>query len=290
MISSVYLQIFQVPSILSLHYEIATYLLHNIPYILGVKTLEIANKFPLFLRQSIEKVQQVEKVLKHYNISDQQLACCPRIVAYSPNTLKRRLEYICSSDTFLMMKSYKRFLWLVHHYNNLIPRLEALKAVDKPISINVFMMSNNTFQNYLKFGSNSRPQNRDVFEYLAKVFNLKEHEVLSKLQEFPGSQNAMIKNCNRVVEYLLGAGVSKKQLFNGLGVIIYDFDIVKLYFEDLPNHSTLEPFSEWTSHYNLIQLLIYAIEVDSGFKGSRLYGNRMKFDCSEKLVASSYSS
>lgn len=284
-----YLQIFQVPSILSLHYEIPKSLLYNIPYILGVKTSEIAIKFPLLLRQPIEKVQQVEKVLKNYNITDQQLLCCSRIVAYSPNTLKKRLDYISNSDNFSMMKSYTKFLWLVHHNNNLIPRLEALKAIDKPYSINVFMMSNTTFKNYLKFGNNSRRHNKDVFEYLAKVFNVKEHEVLSKLQEFPGFQNAITKNCNLVIDYLLSAGVSKKQLFNGLGVIVYDFDVVKLYFEDLPNHSAYQPFSEWTSHYNLIQLLIYAIEVDSGFKGSRVYGPRGKFDCTEKLVVSSYS-
>ncbi|KAG8186120.1 hypothetical protein JTE90_022710 [Oedothorax gibbosus] len=278
-------KIFQSPSILSLHNESARSLLQNMPFILGVKTLEIVKKFPLMLRQSSDRVKQVENILKSYNITDEHLLCCPRILAFSPSTVKKRLHYLCNSESFLSMKSQKKFLWLVYHNKNVIPRLDALKAIDRPFSISVFMMTNTNFEKFLKFGSCRQTHNKDTFQYLANVLNLKENEVVLKLQEFPGSQNATIKNCIQVIEYLFRAGVTKKQIFNGLGVIVYDFEVVKFYFEDLPTRSAYQPFSDWTSHYNLIQLLIYAIEVDSGYKGSKVYGPRMKSEYAEKFAA-----
>ncbi|GBL66986.1 hypothetical protein AVEN_147444-1, partial [Araneus ventricosus] len=279
--------VIQLPKVLSVHYETAEYFLNKLPEVLGIDTVELTQKSPLILKRPTETIQELEEILRKFNISDKQLLNCPKVMTFTPRTLEERLEYLCTSEDFALLKSYKKFLWLVYHYGNLNTRLEALKALDLPRSINAFVATNSSFQNYLSF-SKSRSNVEDVCHYLAEFFKLDSKEVMLKLREFPNTHNACLANTSQVVHFLLGAGVTKQQIYNGLGIILYDFGVVKEYFKELRNSSACRPFKYWVNHYNLIQLLIYIIEVDHGFKGSRSYKVGSKYLDSNELTMSSY--
>ncbi|CAL1286181.1 unnamed protein product [Larinioides sclopetarius] len=280
-------KVIQLPNLLSVHYEAAEYFLDKLPEILGIDTVELAQKYPLILRRSTETIQEVEEILKKFNISGKQLLNCPKVMSFTPGTLEERLKYLCTSEDFALLKSYKKFLWLVYHYGNLKTRLEALKALDLPRSINVFVAANSNFQNYLS-SSKSRSNVDDVCLYLAEFFKLDSKEVMLRLREYPNTHNSCLANTSQIVHFLLGAGVSKQQIYNGLGIILYDFGVVKEYFKELRNSPPCQPFKYWINHYNLIQLLIYNIEVDHGFKGSRSYKVGSKYLDSNELIVSNY--
>ncbi|GFY75781.1 hypothetical protein TNIN_128691 [Trichonephila inaurata madagascariensis] len=276
-----------VPSILSLHHEIAEQFLEKTPDILGINTVEMVQKLPVILRRPADTVQEVEEILKKYNISDKQLLCCPKIVTFTPRTLKQRLEYLCSSEEFTLMHSYKKFLWLVYHYNNIKPRIEILKALDIPFSINYFIVTDTNFKKYLTI-CKYRSHINDVVHYLAQVFKQSDKEITIKLKEFQNVHKACLANTVQVMQFLLETGVSKQQIYNGLGIITYDIDVVKEYFKELPNHPSCQPFQQWLTHYYLVRLLIYTIEADRGFKPDRSCESFTKSNDNE-CALSSYS-
>ncbi|KAF8791992.1 Transcription termination factor 5 like protein [Argiope bruennichi] len=282
-------KVFQAPKLLSVHYETAEYFLDKLPEILGIDIIELTQKYPLILRRSINTIREVEEILRKFNITDKQVLNCPKIISFTPRTLEERLEYLCTSEDFALLKSYKKFLWLVYHYGNLNTRLEALKALDLPRSINAFIATNSNFQNYLSF-SKSRSNVDDVCQYLAEFFKCSTNDVSLKLREFPNAHNACLANTTQIVHFLLGAGVTKQQIYKGLGIILYNFDIVKDNFKELRNSPALinQPFTYWISHYNLIQLLIYTIERKNNFKESRSYKVNSKYLDSNELAISSY--
>ncbi|GFT01438.1 hypothetical protein NPIL_32931 [Nephila pilipes] len=255
-----------IPSLLSLHHEIAEEFLEKTPDILGIDTVEIVHKSPVILRRPVDTVREVEKILKKFNISDKQLLCCPKIVTFTPRTLKQRLEYLCSSEEFALMHSYKKFLWLVYHYNNVKSRLDILKALDIPFSINTFLVTNTCFQKYLSICKYNSHAVNDVVHYLAGSFKKSEKEISLKLKEFRTIHKICLTNTVRVMQFLFDEGVSQQQIYNGLGIIAYDLDVVKEYFKELPNHPSCQPFQEWLTHYYLVHLLIYTIEADNDFK------------------------
>lgn len=190
--------------------------------------------------------------------------CCPKVLSLAPSTLKKRLTAICSSEDFVTLKSNKKFLWLVYNYSNLNSRLKYLRAENMPCSINMFTVSKKTFEKYLLYNS-TRIGIRETYTYLAEIFKMTEREMFIRLQhcsQFQSDcQNFSTVNCRRVIEYLLLSGVTKEQIFNGLEIVYFDIDVVRIYFNRLKRHPQCQPYEEWTSHYNFIQLLIYTIEV-----------------------------
>lgn len=275
-----------VPSILSLHHEIAEKFLDKTPDILGINTVEMVQKLPIILRRPADTVQEVEEILKKFNISDKQLLSCPKIVIFTPRTLEQRLEYLCSSKEFAPMHPYRKFLWLVYHYNNLKSRAEILKVLGIPFSLNMFIVTNTNFRKYLTI-CQYRSHIDDVLYYLAKFFKQNEKEIFIKLKEFQNVHKTCLTNTIQVIQFLQEAGVSKQQIYNGLGIITYDLDLVKEYFKELPNHPSCQPFQEWQTHYYLVRLLIYAIEADRGFKPDRSCESFAKsYDANETSLSS----
>ncbi|XP_054720250.1 uncharacterized protein LOC129229894 [Uloborus diversus] len=280
-------KIFQAPSLLSLHHENVELFLAEVPNILGVRTSYVVYKLPLLLRRPVESVLEVERILKKFNISEQQFINCPKVVILTPTTLQQRLEVLCKSEDFSVLKSYKKFLWLVFYYKNVKSRLASLKEFDIPTGISMFTLSKPKFEKYLCFRE-SRCHINDVCFYLADALKCDESNIEMKLREYPNFSCSSLQNCRQVVEFLFDSGVSKQQLYNGVGIIFYDADVVKMFFDNLKRHPSVQPYSEWVNHYNLIQLLIYSIEVETGFMASRLCSARARIE-DEPLISANYS-
>ncbi|KFM76738.1 hypothetical protein X975_13031, partial [Stegodyphus mimosarum] len=272
----------ETPNLLSLHHESVEYFLSEMPEILGVNTLDMAKRVPILLRRPIDSVQKLQSVLQDFEITDKQLLCCPKVFTFTPNTVQQRLQNLCNSKDFSILKPYRKFLWLVYYYNNLDLRLQAMKTFDVPCCITMFTLSKSSFDRHLCEGR-YRINIRDVCLYLAEVLGCTEKEIQDNLCLYPHRENSSLLNCSKVVDFLLDCGITKKQLLNGLGVIFYDVETVKAYFKDLENHPAYQPFSEWLSHFNLVQLLIYSIEVDAGFSGSIM---KTALDEPERLTSS----
>ncbi|XP_042905597.1 transcription termination factor 5, mitochondrial [Parasteatoda tepidariorum] len=263
-------KVFSVPNLLSLHPEIALKFLSDIPTILGINTIELINKFPIVLRRPVCLIKRAENILKEYSITGDQLMCCPKIINFNPSTLQQRLEKLCNSEDFSLLISYKKFLWLVYHYSILERRLHSLKERGIPCSISVLTTSESQFDQYLS-ASDYRTCIKEICFYLAGVFSCTEILIREKLKEYPNIYDSSLTNCRKIVEFLLDAGVSKNQLLTGIGVVFYDFEVVKTFFHEMQNHDDCQPFADWINHYNLIQLLIYKIEVEAGLY--RVTGN-----------------
>lgn len=249
--------------LLSLHPEAAEQFLSEFPEILGVSTVFLAKRVPLLLKQDNVTIQEIEAILKDFNINKDQLTCCPKTLLIAPNTLKERLTTLCKTEDFAVLKSNKKFLWLTYYYNNLNSRFHCLKNENMPFSINVFTSSKKTFQKYLIY-KNTRTCIPETYAFLSDVFKMTEKEIFNRLQHYSYVQSDDQKfstlNCQRVIEYLLLHGVTKEQIFNGLEIVYYDINVVKLHFKRLKTHPHCQPFEDWSSHFNLIQLLIYTIE------------------------------
>lgn len=248
---------------LSLHHEAAEKFLAEFPEIFGVDTLFLVRRAPLLLKLEHDSIHKVENILKEFDINLDQLICCPKVLLISPSTLKKRLSALCSAEDFTVLKSNKKFLWLVYNYSNLNSRLKYIKAENMPCSISMFTSSRNTFEKYLY--NNTRTCIRETYVYLAEIFKKTEKEIFKRLRHCShvrsDDQNFSTLNCRKVIEYLLLYGVTKEQIFNGLEIVFYDIDTVKIHFNCLKTHPQCQPYEEWISHPNLIQLLIYTIEV-----------------------------
>lgn len=249
---------------LSLHHETAELFLSEFPEIYGVDTLFLVRRVPLLLKLEHDSIHKIETILKEFYINADQLMCCPKVLLISPGTLKKRLSALCSAEDFTVLKSNKKFLWLVYNYSNLNSRLKYLKAENMPCSINMFTSSRNTFEKYLLY-NNTRTCIRETYVYLAEIFKMTEKEIFNRLRHCShirsDDQNFSTLNCRKVIEYLLLYGVTKEQIFNGLEIVFYDIDTVKIHFNCLKTHPQCQPYEKWILHYNLIQLLIYTIEV-----------------------------
>lgn len=249
---------------LSVHHKTVEHILSEFPEILGVSTLFLIKRVPLFLKQEIDCIQKIEPILKNFNINKDHLTCCPKVISVAPYTLQKRLTALCSSEDFAVLKTNKKFLWLVYYYSNLNSRLKYLRAENMPCSISMFTISRSTFEKYLLF-NNTRAGLRETYVYLAETFKMSEKEIFSRLHHCSQyrSENQMFStlNCRKVIEFLLLAGVTRDQIFKGLEIVYYDIDTVKIYFNRLKRHPQCQPYDEWFTHDNLIQLLIYTIEV-----------------------------
>ncbi|GIY95214.1 hypothetical protein CEXT_681821 [Caerostris extrusa] len=211
------------------------------------------------LHLSVTKIYNTPKLLSLCPETTERFLCCSKIINLHPEIIEERLTSLCSSKEFSVLKSNKKFLWLVYHYERLNHRLEALKAVNLPYSIGIFTTSNKSFQGYLSKSSYFANIN-EIADYLGDTLNMCSEEIKYNLKEHPNVQTACLFNASHVVNFLLNVGVSKQQIRNGLAIILYNVDNVKLCFESLPTDTLCQPYNEWVSHYNFLQLVIYVLE------------------------------
>ncbi|GIY01336.1 hypothetical protein CDAR_599241 [Caerostris darwini] len=251
-------KIYNTPKLLSLCPETTERVLKKFPKVLGVKIEELVQMQPLLLIRT-DTIGELEKILQKFDISHKQFLCCSKIINLHSEIIEERLTSLCSSKEFSVLKSNKKFLWLVYHYERLNHRLEALKAVNLPYSIGIFTTSNKSFQGCLSKSSYFANVN-EIADYLGDTLNMCNEEIKYNLKEHPNVQTACLFNAAHVVNFLLNVGVSKQQIRNGLAIILYNVDNVKLCFESLPTDTLCQPYNEWVSHYNFLQLVIYVLE------------------------------
>lgn len=242
-------------------------LIAKVPVMCGVGIQHIVRKQPSLLRRPANSIIDIQRVLENHNITAIQLLSCPKILNSTASTISSRLDILKGAENYETLKVDERFLRLVFYFSSasknpkLVEDLKVLQSSKMPLN----------YENLYSCGG-ERSNMRDICLYLAVVFCSSAEGVKKELKQYPRIHIASLGNVQKIVEYLTGQGISKEQLWNGVGIVLYDAEVVIEYFKKLPYRKDLQPqFSAWIGHRNIVQLLIYQIERDQNFTGNGMY-------------------
>lgn len=105
-----------------------------------------------------------------------------------------------------------------------------------------------------------RQNKRDVIMLLSKHMNVKPNIIREHLHHQCWGSQTNVVNVQRNILTLKGVGFTEKQIMAGLDVLLYPPDLLHDQLALLPNRPQVQPFSEYKSNVNVLQMLLYFME------------------------------
>ncbi|XP_067145103.1 transcription termination factor 5, mitochondrial-like [Centruroides vittatus] len=236
-------------------------ILENVQSLAGWNIMKCARKAPRILCLTPEKLLETDKYLKENNFTNRQLQNGLSIYSLNIDTIKERLKTIDKEVELNMRKFAPKILTVVHSHDLLLSRLRQLQQRGFPsISLGMLFQSPEKLELDIKYNCSV-----ETCQYLSVLLDKSENEIKQKLCEYPNVIWTSLQNVKKVTKYLMSNGITKEQIWNGIHIVFYSIDIIEKHFEKLPYYNELQPFSYWKSQNNLLHLLLYYIEKESGF-------------------------
>ncbi|XP_013772358.1 transcription termination factor 5, mitochondrial-like [Limulus polyphemus] len=246
-------------------------ILDRIPELGGKDIREVCMKCPRILSVNAESLEETSGLLSEYGISNTQIHKCANIFTLSPKTVKERLEELNRVAEFQVMKSYERILFLVYYQNKAKQRLQMLNSLGfVSVSLDMLSCSTTNFKKFMYFGED-RCLGKESITYLAIQLNKSDVEVKQSLQVHPNMYRISLLNAKKVVQFLLGQGFTREQVWKGIPIVLYNVSVVEKHLKNLPDQEEMQPFIGWKTNPNVIQLLLYYIERNTRFTGEGVY-------------------
>lgn len=236
-------------------------ILDQVPSFAGLDIRQSAMKSPRILNVTPEKLLQIEKYIKENNFTDRQLQNSLSICTLKFDTVKKRLKTIENQPEFEMRRFVPKILTVVYSHDLLLNRLKQLKSRGFPsISLNMLFNPPEKLEVDIKYNCSV-----ETCQYLSLLLGKSEKDIKKKLQEYPNVIWTSLQNVKKVTNFLMMNGITKDQIWHGIHIVFYSIDIIEKHFVKLPFYEGLQPFSRWKTRINLLHILLYYIEKESGF-------------------------
>ncbi|XP_063861355.1 transcription termination factor 5, mitochondrial-like isoform X2 [Scylla paramamosain] len=235
---------------------------NKVKQIAGISLKEYVVMTPRILTIPYHQLLQVDQILSKLDLPETSLKALPRICTLHPDTLQERLNELQQIPEFYALQSHPRMLHLIYYHNKVTSRLDQLQQVKNTSalpSLNTLSGTKKVFDKYMTVGD-LRQNKRDVVMLLSKHMNTKPNIIRKHLHhQCWGSQTNVI-NVQRNILTLRGVGFTEEQLMVGLDVLLYPPDLLHDQLALLPHRPQVQPFSDYKSDVNILQLLLYFME------------------------------
>ncbi|XP_045133484.1 transcription termination factor 5, mitochondrial-like isoform X2 [Portunus trituberculatus] len=239
------------------------YLIDNkVKQIAGISIKEYVGMTPRILTIPYHQLLQVDKILSKLDLPEKSLKTLPRICTLHPDTLEERLNELRQIPEFHALQSHPRMLHLIYYHKKVSSRLDQLQQVKSTSalpSLNTLSGTKKIFDKYMTVGD-LRQNKRDVIMLLSKHMNVKPNVIRKHLHDQCWGSQTNVVNVQRNILTLKEVGFTEEQLMAGLDVLLYPPDLLHDQLALLPKRPQVQPFSEYKSNVNVLQMLLYFME------------------------------
>lgn len=115
--------------------------------------------------------------------------------------------------------------------------------------------------------SNRYKDAKDSVYLLSSLFSIPEEDINLRFKSNPAKLHQTVSNTHEIINFLKDKEkLSQQQIINGLEVVLFNSNYVKVTWGEMLTKPELQPFDEsWRNHVYVVRLLIYFMERKCSF-------------------------
>ncbi|XP_072376249.1 transcription termination factor 5, mitochondrial [Diabrotica undecimpunctata] len=238
-------------------------------------------RYPKLITSSPKNIIKIYGILKEFDIPDETIRKRPNVFQLSPETVKLRLQEIEKHPDLKILLTHPNVLSLIIHHNRAKTRLSFLHQMQlRCVPLTILKSDvDDAFEEYVKEGKDINKQ-RDLFQYLRKLFSVSMKEVKMKIQCHPFYLQVPLIDMQETYDYLKSEKFSKEHIYNVLYIILYPKNKVQ------SAHATIKYDLNYKykslSQVKKLNLMLYLIEKEHHFTGNGIWTHGKKNESVEK--------
>uniref|UniRef100_A0A6P7F6N4 Transcription termination factor 5, mitochondrial n=1 Tax=Diabrotica virgifera virgifera TaxID=50390 RepID=A0A6P7F6N4_DIAVI len=238
-------------------------------------------RYPKLITSSPNNIIKIYGILKEFDIPDETIRKRPNVFHLSPETVKVRLQEIERDPDLKILLTHPNVLSLIIHHHRAKTRLSFLQQMQlRCVPLTILKSDvDDAFEEYVKEGKDINKQ-RDLFQYLKKLFSISMKEVKVKIERHPFYLQVPLRDMQETYDYLRSERFSKEHIYNVLYIILYPKNKVQ------SAHVTIKYDSNYKykslSQVNKLNLMLYLIEKEHHFTGNGIWTHSKKNESAEK--------